>query len=233
MDSLKDIHDLLVAMKPEGASHDEDTCTICAAGSDQSGDDMADKTFTEAELHAATAAAVAEAVKPLEEKIKDLSASQESAEVESKIAEATAELTAKVEAVEAERDTAVIEAETAKTAAAELTAFLESVAAEEAATAETARLRDERIAKVAEVASFPAEYVEKNADRWASMEEAAFDGLLADYTAAGAKPAPKSEGGDTVPTGTAFTASRETSGLNDAVKEVIRLRDLRVDPRRI
>lgn len=228
-DNLKDMHELMLAMMPEGATHDEDTCTICQASTD-TGEDMADKTYTEAEHTAALANAVAEAVKPLEEKINAFSATQQSAEVDSKIAEVTAELTAKLEEAEAARDTAVLEAQSAKTAHDELVAYLDGVATEEAAKAEVAERRDERVGKVAEVANFPEDYVKSNADRWAGMDSEAFEALLEDYKAAGGKPAPKQD--SLPPAGTALTAGREDLG-SDPVKDVIRLRDRSIDPRRI
>lgn len=231
MGELKELHDQLLARKPEGAAHDEDTCEICQA-SDQSGDDMADKTFTEAEAQSLVANAVAEAVKPLEDQLTEFKGSQQTAEIEAKIAEAHAEGDAKVEELQKQLDTAVIEAQTAKDALEAQTAYLTDLAATAERDAEVARLRDERVEAVAEVASFPEDYVKTNAERWASMESEAFEALLEDYKAAGAKPAPKSAN-ETIPSSTALHASREEGGFTDAVKEVIRLRDQRVDPRHI
>lgn len=233
MADLKEMHDRMVAQIPEGATHDEDACTFCMESA-LTGDDMADKTFTEAELKTALDLAVAEAVKPLQDKITELNASQESAEVDAKIAEATRELTEQLAAAEAERDTAVIEKQTAADELANVTAYLEGVSAEEASKAEAAERKDARVASVAEVASFEKDYVEKNAERWAAMDDESFDALLDDYKAAGAKPA-TAAGESTLPaTGTALTAARETAGSDvDPVKAVIRLRDSRIDPRHI
>lgn len=232
MADLKEMHDRMVAQIPEGATHNEDTCTFCMESA-STGDDMADKTFTEAELKTALDLAVAEAVKPLQDKITELNASQETAEVDAKIAEATRELTEKLAAAEAERDTAVIEKQTAADELANVTAYLEGVSAEEASKAEADERKGARVAAVAEVASFEKDYVEKNAERWAAMDDESFTALLDDYKAAGAKPA-TAAGESTLPTGTALTAARETAGSDvDPVTAVIRLRDSRIDPRHI
>lgn len=232
MADLKEMHDRMVAQIPDGATHNPDTCTLCMESA-STGDDMPDKTFTEAEHQAALALAVAEAVKPLQDQITELNASQETAEVEAKITEATRELTEKLAAAEAERDTAVIERQNAADELANVTSYLEGVASEEAAKAAAEAVRDERIAKVADVAAFEEDYVEKNAERWAAMDEESFDALLDDYKAAGAKPA-TAAGESTMPKGTALQAARETAGsATDPVKDVIRLRDRRIDPRHI
>jgi NADH dehydrogenase/NADH:ubiquinone oxidoreductase subunit G len=225
-----ELHDRWLEKKPEGAKHDSDTCSVCLAGSSPHGGDMSEgKTFSEAEVADLVASKVAEATAPLNEKIAEFQGSQQAAEVDANIAQLTAEHEAAIADLRKELDEAVLDAKAAKDEHAALTSYLEGLKTEADREAEIERLSAERTAKVAEVASFPEDYVKTNTARWAGMEEEAFTAYLDDLKAAGAKPASTSG----IPNQTALTASREEHGPTDAVKEVIRLRADGIDPRHI
>lgn len=191
---------------------------------------MSDKTFTDQEVQALVTAAVAEATKDLSKELDDVKASQTVSEFESKVAQAQADADAKVEEIQAQLDAKVIEAEAAKTAFEELTTFLTTESARIDAEAAASARSEERVKAVAEAATFPDEYLTANTDRWASMDDAAFESLLADYKSMGEKTAAGDKG---IPKGTALQATRETkgNGAASAAIEVMRLRGTGSDPR--
>ena len=228
---LKELHDLLMAEKPEGASHPADDCPYCKSDADPKEAEEVSVSYTEEELKAKVDEAVSSATKELEAKVKELEEVRSASEVEAKLAEAKAEFETKVSEIQAQLDTAVLEAEKAKTEKEEIVAFLEAEGKKAEEAAALAARRDERLKQVAEVASFPEEYVEANADRWAGLDDEQFAALLEDYKAVGAKK--DDEGSDTAPpAGSAMTASRENKGDAKVMSEVIRgFRTANIDPR--
>lgn len=226
---LKELHDRLMEQKPEGASHAEDECPFCGDADPKEAEEVS-VSYTEDELKAKVDEAVASATKDLEAKVKELEEVRSASEVEAKLAEAKAEHETKVSEIQAQLDTAVLEAEKAKTEKEEIVAFLEAEGKKAEEAAALASRRDERLKQVAEVASFPQEYVEANADRWAGLDDEQFAALLEDYKAVGAK---KEDGEEEIPAGTsAMTASRESKGDKKVMAEVIRgFRTAGVDPR--
>jgi len=233
MMTLKDLHDRLLDERPSGAEHAADECPFCReVASDltnNGGNGVSDKTFTEDEVKSLVTAAVAEAVKPLQDEIASHKEASTEAETEAKIAAIREELEAKVEEIQKSLDEATLKAEAASVERDELVAFLDSEKEKAEKEAETAKLREERTAKVAEVASFPEEYVKANTDRWASMEEDAFVALLEDYKAVAVKP---SEGG--LPASTTMNASREENKSKlSVVREIIDLRNEGIDTRAV
>lgn len=249
---LKELHDRLMANRPGDAVHDPDDCPFCGEVAEAITEaEEVSVSYTEEELKTKVDEAIAAATKELLAKVqelesvknaketeaKDLQAKVEelegvksASEVEAKIAEAKAEMETKVSEIQAQLDTAVLEGEKAKTELAEVVAWLEAEAKAQEQQAQLASRRDERLAKVAEVASFPKEYVESNADRWASLDDDQFAALLEDYKAVGAK---KEEAGERkLPAASALTASRETTKGSSALAEVIRgFRVQGIDPR--
>lgn len=228
---LKELHDLLMANQPEGASHpDAETCPFCKSHADPKEAEEVSVSYTEEELKAKVDEAVASATKDLEAKVKELEEVRSASEVEAKLAEAKAEYETKLSEIQAQLDTAVLEAEKAKTEKEEIVAFLEAEGKKAEEAAALAARRDERLKQVAEVASFPEEYVEANADRWAGLDDEQFAALLEDYKAVGAKK--DDEGDNAPPAGSAMTASRENKGDTKVMSEVIRgFRTAGVDPR--
>lgn len=231
---VKELHDWLLTQKPETSDHDVAACVICNPGAapsaqdnpaDAEGGSVSD-TYTEEEL----AAKVAEATAALEAKVKALETAQVTTEVEAKLAEAKAEADAKIAELQTQLDVAVAATDAAKTEKDALVAYLEAEVQAAAEAAAKAARRDERLAKIKEAASYSEERLEANADRWAAMDEDAFEALLADLNDVAAK---KTEPGSTdIPSTTAMTAGQTTTtGSSNVLKEVLNFRRDGVDPR--
>jgi DNA repair exonuclease SbcCD ATPase subunit len=230
---LKELHDQLLERKPEGASHDEGTCPLCnveiAASQETETEGGSVKSYTEEEVQAL----LASATKDLEAKVSELQGAQHASAIEAQISEAKAEAETKVAELQAELDTTTLKATRADEEKQEILAWLEAEAktAEEKAALEARR--DERVAKVREVASFSDEYVEKRATDWAAMSDEAFEAALEDWKAvAGEKKGETSE--TKVATETAMTASRDDNKTASSVlAEVLNLRFQGIDPRTV
>jgi len=231
---FRQLHDELLGQMPEGAVHDRLQCPLCAEDETAGGSDasrregrVSTKTYTEEEV----AQAVAEAIKPLEEEAAKLRVAQQSSEVAEQIAAAVEPLETRVSELQAELDEATLRAQTEKDRADGIVAWLdeEGTKAEEAA-AVSAR-KDERVAKVAEVAKFPDEYVEANADRWAAMSdddfEVALEGWREIASTNGTVKVPTSE----LPRETAMGGSRDGAAKPSAARELIRMRQHGIDIR--
>lgn len=231
--TLKDIHDELLAKMPEGAEHQEAECAFCmsevASDPDNNGGTMSDKTFTEDEVKVAVTAAVAEAVKPLQDKIASHEAASTEAEVDAKITAVREELEAQVAEIQLALDASTLDKEAAIVARDELVAFLDGEKAKADEEAETAKLRVERTAEVAKVASFPDDYIKANEERWSKMDDDAFVALLEDYkTFSANKP-----GSTLVPATTTLNASREENTDKGVLHEVLTMRFSGIDPRAV
>lgn len=224
---LKQLHDLLLAEKPDGATHDPATCLLCA----DSSEGATVKTYTEDELRGAVQAAVNAAVANMRTELdslkSDATAAETAAAVETRIAEAKAPLEAQILDLQTQLDAAVLATanETARAAALEA----EKEAAAQAVT--LAARKDERLAKIKEVANFPEEYLAAHADRFVAMDEDAFATQIEDWSQQTAK---ASEGG--LPNQTALTATFEGGGSgggrkNSAVRDLFAMRRAGVDPR--
>lgn len=234
--TLRTFHDQLLALRPEDAAeHVAADCPVCSdeievASLTPSGGPVSDtKTYTEAEFNAA-----AEKVAALEAQVAELSKAAEVEEIDAKIAAVKAEADAQVADLQSKLDVATAEAATAKEAHEAYVKEIEDFkAAEEAAVAfETAKA--ERIAAVKEAApALPEEFLTENAERFAKMDEEAFQASLEGFKAVTAKagPAPKSE----IPAHTAMTAARTTSedGTPNPLRDVLSLRFDGVDTRTI
>ena len=166
-------------------------------------------TFTEEEVKAEVAKAVALATAALETQVAELRTSQAEENLKAEIAKAVEAKDAEIAALQAQLDTAVLEAEKAKNDHAELVSLLEQAQADAERAAEIAARKDERLAKVREVASFPEEYLTANSDRWASMADEDFAVLVADYAAVSEKKVV--EGESRIPVETAMEGERITA----------------------
>lgn len=231
--SAKELHDKWLEQKPEDASHPEDCpfCELVEEPTGGAGRPMSDKTYTSEEL----AAAVALAVKPLEDRITELEAEDAEAEVEAKIAEAKAELETKISELQTELDVKVAELEAAKSETEAIKSFLEAEAAREAEEAAREERKSARLEQVKENASYSDEYLETHADRWASMSDDEFAGLIDDLKAAGVKKSEEKKD-DTLPSDTKLNASSEKASQNGettALGNVLNLRRAGIDARRV
>lgn len=230
---LKELHDRLLEVKPEGASHDAASCPVCnGTATVEHANDISHggsvKTYTEDEFNAVLAQ-----VADLEAKVKELDGVRLESAAEAKIAEAQAQADAKVADLQSQLDAAVLEAQAAKQEKEATVAYLEAQQAEADRAAQVAALREERIAKVKEVASFPDEYIESRADAWAALDEEAFEAHLADWKAIGSKPAADATS-EALPADTAMKASRETTTTRSgSLREVLGFRFQGVDTRAI
>jgi len=171
MDKLKEAHDKLLAEKSDEDTHDEISCPFCnpelKLDSEEGGNV---ETFTKEQLDAAIALAVA----PLQAELDSLKNAQVEDETSAQIAQAQAEADARVAEVQTELDAKVLEAAEATRKFEELEAFLADSAAAEQAAAQFEALKTERLAAIKEVASFPADHIDKNIERWVAMDEDSF-----------------------------------------------------------
>lgn len=222
---LKALHDLLLAGKPAGATHPDD-CPVCAtAPGPQEGADL--NTYTEDELRVAVEAAVGD----LKAELDTFRSSQEAAAVDARITksvtEATEPLSAKITELQADLDAAVL-ATAAEKARAD-TLETEKMEAAEALIA-SAR-KEERLAKVAEVAAFPQAYLDANAERFAAMSDEDFEARLEEYRQIATKsPAPG------LPLKSALKATTDSGGDDkptSAVSALFAMRRAGIDPRTI
>lgn len=229
--TLKTLHDRLLEERPDDATHVASECPFCVdaaevASATLTGGSVADtKTYSEEE-HSALLAQVAE----LTAKVAELTTASTASEIDAKIATVKTELEAQVTDLQTKLDSAVLEAQAAKDDRDNTVSYLEGeAAAAEAAAAITAR-KDERIAKVKEVASFPDEYLDENADRFAAMSDEEFAKALEDWAVIAPKKAGSKD--DKIPDKTAMTAAR-TTAEPDVMSEIFDLRFNGVDVRSI
>ena len=188
------------------------------SNSERGGDTVEGKTYTEDEFQAA----VADAIAPIQVELDALNAAADADAVESKIAEIKAGVDDQVAELEKKLDTAVLEAQAATEERDAVVAWLEAEATSAVEAAEIAARRDERLSRVKEVASFPEDRLEANAERWASMDDETFEALLADYAAVStAKTNEEGEGkgseSDEALVTTAMKASRETETAENSL----------------
>ncbi len=193
---------------------------------------MSEKTFSEEDVRALVDRAVAERTAELQAKVSEFESSQQTAAIEQRIATATAEADSKLADMQAELDKAVLEATTAKTERDSLIAWLEGEKAAAEAAAEIASRKQTRTERVAQVATFPAEYVEKSAERWAALDDEAFEALLSDYAAV----AQTSKKTDTAPgteTAMQFERATDSGSKVSAVRTVLSMRHAGIDTRTV
>lgn len=226
---LKDLHDHLLAAKPDEAKHDAATCPLCAveanATHDTNSGGSMPESFTQADLDAAIAAATSDLQKRLEE----LGAQVRDTEVGQAVAEAVAAKETEVSELQTKLDAA----EAARTAAENKLAETEQywtdaiAAAEEAA--QVAARREERVAEAKKAGVLADAYVDENADRFAAMSDEDFKARLDEWRAIAAAAGNKT--GD-IPAKTALNAARATEEQpTSALSYIADLRRDRVDPK--
>lgn len=181
--SEKELHDLLLKDKPEGAQHDEDKCPICL---------------------------VREASQEEKEKVADITQEQHEALVETAVEKAKGELQG---AHDAEVLTLNEQLEEATKASEEKDARIAELEAQIAERDEKDRLNelaDERaeLVRAANV-NFSDEQIEQRKMSWAKKDEEEFEALLEDYKAVAKA---KVDGGDGKPPKLPLDGTRETAG---------------------
>lgn len=217
-DTLKELHDQLLATKPEGSEHDIASCPLCQIETldlNEGGVSMSE--LTQADVDAAVESAVEAATKPLQDQITTLTASKEEVEIQKRIDEATEPLQTQVTDLQSQLDVAVLEATTAKESLTNTVAYLEDMKTQEEALVSLAAAKTERLAKIAEVATFPEDFIAANGDRWAMLDQEDFDTLIDSFkhvstaSASGTVTRPTET---KIPEGTAMTASSGTRSTN-------------------
>lgn len=230
--TLKTLHDRLLEERPDDATHVASDCPFCVdaaeiASANLTGGSVADtKTYTEEE-HAALLAQVAD----LTAKIAELTTATATSQTDAAVAAAKAELEAQISDLQAKLDTAVLEAQAAKEDRDATVSYLEGEAAAVEAAAAIAARKDERMAKVKEVASFPDEYLTENADRFAAMSDEEFEKALEDWKVIAPKKAGSTD--DKIPAKTAMTAASTSTNTPSPLSEVMDLRFSGVDVRSV
>ena len=184
------MHDWLLQRKPEGASHDPLTCVMCTEKASKEEKNVSDSTLTQEQHLSLLETAVSDAVAAAK-------------------AEADAEILRLNEQLE--------EASTALASANEEIATLKATIEERDEAERLEALANERVQKVAEVASFSEEQVEARRMDWAEMSEEAFGKYVEDLGAVAKAVEAKS---DDLPD-TDFDGTRETAGEDDTDSKVI------------
>lgn len=212
MDELRKAHDDLLKEKPDSASHDKENCIYCNADySSNEGGDM--KTFTEEELNAAVAAAVA----PIQA---ELDTAKEDKDVDDRVSEIKAETDQAVADIQAQLDEAMVQKGAAEKALEDTKSYLESVQAEEEAAAAHEAAVEARKAAVVELALFGEEYVDSNIERWAALAEEDFEALMADWkTVAESAKSNSSEVTEEESSDTAMNSTRDTASSRNATDD--------------
>lgn len=227
---LKELHDRLLELRPEDASHDESQCPFCNPDLETSEAHPTNpegglvKTYTEEEY-----AVLLKQVADLEAKVTELDGVRQESVVEAKVAEAKTELETQIADLQTQLDAAVNKAETAEKERDEIVTFLESVKTDEEAKVAFETTKAARIEKVKEVANFSDEYIAQRSDAWAKLDEEAFEAALADWAVIA-----KKDTSETIPTSTAMTAARtEPKSENGVLREVLGLRFKGIDTRTV
>lgn len=239
---LKALHDRLLDEQPGGAVHDPDDCLLCAMeGSDDmstlEGGGVGD--FSQEQVDAAVAKAVAEATGPLNKRLEELQASAKETEVGKAVADALAPKEAEIADLQSRLDAAEARATKAESEFNDFKASIEAAKKEEEEAKTREARKAERSQKVKDAKVFSDEYVEQNADRFAAMSDEDFDARMAEWKVIASKSdgGNGGEGGEQIPGKTGFQASREGSGdgafKGSALGELSTLRGALSDPRTI
>lgn len=196
--SIKAIHDLALALKPEGVEHSCDYCT-----DSEEAPPVAD-TLTPDDIQRAVADAVAPfqaqvaerdtKIAELTERLGERDASEATAQA---VADAVAPLNEKIGELQQALDTAEIARAKVEGEHKELLDMLETEGAAQAAAAR----RESRIAAVKDTGVFPEDTFDESVavnkdriDRWAEMDDVVFDSLIEGWKAKGEPAAPAGNG---------------------------------------
>jgi len=187
-------HDLLMEMRPDGASHDESVCMYCTRKASEEGTVAEDqKIFTQEQHEQLLATAVERAS-----------------------AEARAEADAEVLSLNEQLEAATKAADEATRAIAEL----EAAIAERDEAERLATLVGERVESVKAVATFSDEQIEKRKESWSKMDDEAFAIYLEDLQSVAESAAKAVEEGDAPKTG--FDGTRVTAGEEGTELDVVK-----------
>lgn len=180
------IHDLLLEMKPESASHDEDKCPICSIQARASQEeDVAEPIFSEEQHQQLVASAVEKATEEIR-------------------SEHDAELLRLNEQLK--------QAEESATAKDEKISELEAQISEREEQERLEQLANERADQVKAVATFSEEQIEARKMSWAKKDEEEFEALLKDYEEIAKASAQPGEEKEETPPKSNFNGTRETAG---------------------
>lgn len=211
-DELLALHAQLLQAKPEGVEHDEASCPLCAmdevaSTTNTPGGEVSD-TFTQEQVDAAIASAVAEATSPLQDRLAELEKAAQDTEVGQAVAAAVAPLEERVAALQAELDEANVRATAAEQARAEVETFwAEAIASEQERAAREAR-KAERVEQAKAAGVLSEEYIAANADRFSEWSDDEFAARLDEWSQVASLA--KGEAGE-IPGSTGFRADRETA----------------------
>lgn len=210
---LKELHDRLLASKPEGATHDVDSCPLCAmeqTATDPGG--SMPETFTQEEVNELIANAMSEATATLQQRVAELEAQAQETEVGRAVAEAVADKDATISELQAKLDEATAARTAVETKLAETEAFWAEAIDAHVQSEELAARKDERASQAKEAGVFDEKYIEENADRFAAMSDEDWASRLDEWkvVAAAIQPVPAT----TKPAATALQASREETGID-------------------
>jgi hypothetical protein len=199
----KQLHDHLLANKPEGVEHE--TCELCHV-SENTPEGGAEnmQTYTAEEVQAAVDAAVATLVAQVAELEGAIKTSEVAAAVEAVKAEAEAKILELQDAL----DVAVLEKQAAIDELAGFKADLEALEAARVEAEAVAAREEARLEQVRSTVNFTEEYLEANKARFAAMSDEDFETRLAEWAALSPKKESTSEG-SAIPK-TALTAQRES-----------------------
>lgn len=244
MDSER-LHDLLLRCKPEETVHDPEQCILCTTPATGQLTDHTEGGVLDVSTQEDIDKAVSAAVAPLQAEIESLRKFKAEVDATDAVEAAREESREKIEAAEAlvvelqeKLDAATIEAKDSTTKYEEVLAWLDAEANEAQRKAEIEALREERTEAVKALDLFPEDYIVENSQRYAEMPEDAFEAALADWKAvkaASEKQDDKTDQDDDEKIVTSFTATRDEDGVGPKsnLRDVMRLRQQGIDPRRI
>lgn len=186
-------HDLLMEMRPEGATHDSAACMYCTVKASKEENVAESEAIFTQEQH---------------EQLLSTAVQRASAEARAEADVDVLRLNEELKAVTEARDEM-----------AEKLAELERTIAEREEADRLSHVAEERAAAVKSVASFNDEQIENRKESWAKMDEEDFVSYLEDIrVAASAAPAPQEEG--KAPT-SIFDGTRATAGEEGTEESVI------------
>ncbi len=189
--SHEELHDLLLASKPEGAIHEKDKCPICSEVSTASQEENVDEAkFTQEQLDALVSAAVEKATE-----------------------EAAAEVTATTDAETLRLNEQLKQAEDKAEVAEAQVSKLETSISDQVEANRLAELADTRAELVKTAVNFSDEQIESRKESWSKKTDEEFDALVEDYKAAAeAATAKSNDDGDEGKPKSKFDGTRTTAG---------------------
>lgn len=219
--ALEKAHDKI--LEKLGSAHDKEGCPICNGSLlEHKGGSVE---YTDDQIKAQIAEAVAAAVKPLQEALAEVDEAKVAAETEAQIAAVRSEAEAKLAEVQTQLDAALVTAEQHKTNHENIVAYLaaeeERIAEEEAAEAR----KTERIEKIkAALPLLKDEFVDANASRWAAGSDEEFD-ILVETLKEAAESAKTVAPTGKAPAKTALELASKDTGNESATARVYAARD--------